>query len=315
MTVSGLVCSGVRASRSGIPAMLSPASPPRNVHRGVCSGGHGLGSGMWRSIRRRSRRHSRSRRPGSRTPSTTAVHGRRGVAVRAAASSQPDDLVLDVAAGTGHVARALAPNVRAVVGGRRDGGDARPGWTRPSARRCATSSSSGPTPPRCRSRTGRSTSSSRASRSTTSRTRRSRCGRWRAAAARAARWPSATCSATRTRTIAAAQNRLERLRDPSHTRMLPLAELAARLVAGPTDARVRDVERPLEPWLAQTSTAKRRGRSDPRGARRASSRAARRPGSGRATCGGDAALPRTRWRSISGLGRNASTVRWKSSLP
>ena len=58
--------------------------------------------------------------------------------------------------------------------------------------------------------------------------------------------------------VAAAQNRLERLRDPSHTRMLSAAELATRLVAlglAPGALETRDVERPLEPWLAQTRTA------------------------------------------------------------
>jgi ubiquinone/menaquinone biosynthesis C-methylase UbiE len=54
--------------------------------------------------------------------------------------------------------------------------------------------------------------------------------------------------------IAATQNRLERLRDPSHTRMLPLDELA-ELVGG-TDVEFRDVERSLEPWLAQAQTSK-----------------------------------------------------------
>jgi ubiquinone/menaquinone biosynthesis C-methylase UbiE len=48
------------------------------------------------------------------------------------------------------------------------------------------------------------------------------------------------------------QNRLERLRDPSHTRMLTLDELAA--LVGTEDVEVRDVVRPLEPWLAQTET-------------------------------------------------------------
>jgi ubiquinone/menaquinone biosynthesis C-methylase UbiE len=52
--------------------------------------------------------------------------------------------------------------------------------------------------------------------------------------------------------IAETQNRLERLRDPSHTRMLPLDELA-ELVGG-TDVEFRDVERSLEPWLAQSQT-------------------------------------------------------------
>jgi ubiquinone/menaquinone biosynthesis C-methylase UbiE len=55
-------------------------------------------------------------------------------------------------------------------------------------------------------------------------------------------------------TVAAAQNHLERLRDPSHTRMLALDELAGalegaglRVVAADT----REVERPLAPWLDQ----------------------------------------------------------------
>jgi ubiquinone/menaquinone biosynthesis C-methylase UbiE len=55
--------------------------------------------------------------------------------------------------------------------------------------------------------------------------------------------------------IAEEQNRLERLRDPSHTRMLSMEELA-RLVRG-KDVEFRDVERSLEPWLMQTQTPKR----------------------------------------------------------
>jgi ubiquinone/menaquinone biosynthesis C-methylase UbiE len=57
--------------------------------------------------------------------------------------------------------------------------------------------------------------------------------------------------------IAAAMDRLERLRDPSHTRMLPAAELAGLLTGAGLDPgapETRDVERPLEPWLAQTAT-------------------------------------------------------------
>ncbi len=50
--------------------------------------------------------------------------------------------------------------------------------------------------------------------------------------------------------LAAAQNRVERLRDPSHTRMLTLAEL--RELLDGAAATVRDVERPLLPWLRQT---------------------------------------------------------------
>lgn len=46
------------------------------------------------------------------------------------------------------------------------------------------------------------------------------------------------------------QNRLETLRDPSHTRMLALEELQA--LVRTEDVEVRDVVRPLEPWLVQT---------------------------------------------------------------
>jgi ubiquinone/menaquinone biosynthesis C-methylase UbiE len=45
------------------------------------------------------------------------------------------------------------------------------------------------------------------------------------------------------------QNRLETLRDPSHTRMLELDELIA--LVGADDTEFRDVVRPLEPWLLQ----------------------------------------------------------------
>lgn len=49
-----------------------------------------------------------------------------------------------------------------------------------------------------------------------------------------------------------AQNRLERMRDPSHTGMLTATQLAALLDTD--DIEIRDVERPLEQWLAQTGT-------------------------------------------------------------
>ena len=54
--------------------------------------------------------------------------------------------------------------------------------------------------------------------------------------------------------VASAQNHLERLRDPSHTRMLALEDLAALLQrTGMTivAAEAREVERPLAPWLDQ----------------------------------------------------------------
>jgi ubiquinone/menaquinone biosynthesis C-methylase UbiE len=55
--------------------------------------------------------------------------------------------------------------------------------------------------------------------------------------------------------VAAAQNRLERLRDPSHTRILATAELVGLIERSGTAIRAIDtraVERPLAPWLAQT---------------------------------------------------------------
>jgi len=54
--------------------------------------------------------------------------------------------------------------------------------------------------------------------------------------------------------VAARQNELERLRDPSHTRMLTVAalgELLARTGIDDLSAEVRDLERPLAPWLEQ----------------------------------------------------------------
>jgi len=54
---------------------------------------------------------------------------------------------------------------------------------------------------------------------------------------------------------AALQNRLEHLRDPSHTRMLSLEELA-QLAAG-RDVEFRDVERSLDQWLVQARTPKK----------------------------------------------------------
>jgi len=57
--------------------------------------------------------------------------------------------------------------------------------------------------------------------------------------------------------VAEEQNRLERLRDPSHARMLAAIELQALLAeAGleAIDVATRPLERPLLPWLAQAQT-------------------------------------------------------------
>jgi ubiquinone/menaquinone biosynthesis C-methylase UbiE len=57
--------------------------------------------------------------------------------------------------------------------------------------------------------------------------------------------------------LASAQNRLERLRDPSHTRMLKVTELTATLESiglREISADAREIDRPLEPWLDHAQT-------------------------------------------------------------
>jgi SAM-dependent methyltransferase len=156
-----------------------------------------------------------------------------------------DDLVLDVAAGTGHVARRMAPHVRAVVAfdatramleqGRAQAppnvlfvqGDAAAlpfldGSCDVVVTRFAVHHFEDPAVQLAEMR---------------------RVSRGRLAVADLIAHPEA----------ADTQNRLETLRDPSHTRMLELDELVA--LVGTDDAEVRDVVRPLEPWLVQTDPA------------------------------------------------------------
>jgi ubiquinone/menaquinone biosynthesis C-methylase UbiE len=57
--------------------------------------------------------------------------------------------------------------------------------------------------------------------------------------------------------VAAEQNRLERLRDSSHTRMLAATETRALLIEAGLEAvevATRPLERPLTPWLEQAQT-------------------------------------------------------------
>jgi SAM-dependent methyltransferase len=62
------------------------------------------------------------------------------------------------------------------------------------------------------------------------------------------------------RTVAARQNRIERLRDPSHARALSASELQDTVVRcgyEVTGAETREVRRPLDAWLEQTGTPAR----------------------------------------------------------
>jgi len=154
-----------------------------------------------------------------------------------------DDLVLDVAAGTGHVARRLAPKVRAVIAldateamleqGRGHGvpnvifmrGDAAQlpfvdGSFDVVVSRFAVHHFERPEIQIAEMR---------------------RCG-GRLAIADLVADPE----------VGEEQNRLERLRDPSHARLLTIDELTT--LVGTQDVEVRSVVRPLEPWLAQTET-------------------------------------------------------------
>jgi ubiquinone/menaquinone biosynthesis C-methylase UbiE len=170
----------------------------------------------------------------------------------------PDDLVLDIAAGTGHVARALAPAVRAVVAldatvamldeGRAAAdaaglrnlvfqrGDAAAlpfldGSFDLVVTRFAVHHFVDPAGPVAEM---------------------ARCVR------PGGRVVVADLIAADDPDVAARQNELERLRDPSHTTMLSAAELVALVRgAGLDDVRLeaREIVRPLAPWLAQTGAS------------------------------------------------------------
>jgi ubiquinone/menaquinone biosynthesis C-methylase UbiE len=170
----------------------------------------------------------------------------------------PEDLVLDVAAGTGHVARALAPAVRVVVA--LDATPAMLAAGKAQADRAGLpnvlfqrgDAAALPFPDGSFDVVVSRFSLHHFEQPAVQLGEMARCLR-----------PGGTFGlgdllADADPAIAAAQDRLERLRDPSHTRMLSAAELAERLAAaGLTAAAIeaRDVERPLEPWLAQTETA------------------------------------------------------------
>ena len=168
---------------------------------------------------------------------------------------QPDDIVLDVAAGTGHVARGFAPQVRTVVALDSTAGMLEAGWIE--AKRAALRN--------VVFMQGDAAALPFVDGSFDVVVSRFAVHHFEDPAVQIAemrrvlrpggRLAVADLIADPDPAVAATQNRLERLRDPSHTRMLALDELAD--LVGGTDVEFRDIERSLEPWLAQTQTPKK----------------------------------------------------------
>lgn len=165
----------------------------------------------------------------------------------------PDDLVLEVAAGTGHVARRMAPKVRAVIAV--DVTDAMLEAGRVEAKRAA-----------LRNLVFMRADAERlpfldgsfdiiVSRFAVHHfeTPAVEVAEMRRCLRMGGRLAIADLIADPDPEVAAVQNRLERLRDPSHTRMLSLEALAD--LVGTTDVEFRDIERTLGPWLDQTQTS------------------------------------------------------------
>jgi SAM-dependent methyltransferase len=160
----------------------------------------------------------------------------------------PDDLVLDVAAGTGHVARKLAPQVRAVIA--LDATDAmlRQGADEATKAGIANvvfvkaDAAALPFVDGAFDVVVSRFAVHHFEQPQVQMDEMRRCTRGRLAIADLIADPQAKDT----------QNHLERLRDPSHTRLLTLDELAA--LVDTDDIEVRDVERPLDPWLEQTKT-------------------------------------------------------------
>ena len=170
----------------------------------------------------------------------------------------PDDLVLDVAAGTGHAARTLAPSVRAVVAldataamleqGHNAAQQESHGniiFVRGDARAL-------PFPDRSFDIVVSRFALHHLEDPAIVLQEMRRCVR------PGGRLAVADLLADRQPGTARAQNELERLRDPSHTRMLSaeeLRELIEHARLRPADFQSQQVQRPLDPWLAQAQTS------------------------------------------------------------
>jgi ubiquinone/menaquinone biosynthesis C-methylase UbiE len=163
-----------------------------------------------------------------------------------------DDLVLDVAAGTGHVARRMAPKVRAVVA--IDATEAMLEAGRIEAKRAALKNvvfmqADAASLPFLDASFDIVVSRFAVHHFEDPRVQ---LGEMRRCLRMGGRLAIADLISDHDPEIAEFQNHLERLRDPSHTRMLSLEKLAE--LVGSTDVEFRDVERTLGPWLEQTQT-------------------------------------------------------------
>jgi ubiquinone/menaquinone biosynthesis C-methylase UbiE len=163
-----------------------------------------------------------------------------------------DDLVLDVAAGTGHVARRMAPKVRAVVA--IDATEAMLEAGRIEAKRAALKNVVFMQADAVKLPFLDASFDIVVSRFAVHHFEdpRVQLAEMRRCLRMGGRLAIADLVCDPDPEVAEFQNHLERLRDPSHTRMLSLEKLAD--LTGSTDVEFRDVERTLGPWLEQTQT-------------------------------------------------------------
>ena len=163
-----------------------------------------------------------------------------------------DDLVLDVAAGTGHVARRMAPKVRAVVA--TDATEAMLEAGRIEAKRAALKNVVFMQADAVKLPFLDASFDIVVSRFAVHHFEdpRVQIAEMRRCLRMGGRLAIADLVCDPDTEVAEFQNHLERLRDPSHTRMLSLEKLAD--MVNSTDVEFRDVERTLGPWLEQTQT-------------------------------------------------------------